>query len=95
MARVIRKVLLAPRGQVRHEVLPLGCMVMRIGTWAESPYAWVWVDPAETRLIHVSFLIVGSSDEVADDGFYPVNSFAGHGSEDGMWFGLIKWGAVL
>jgi hypothetical protein len=92
MARVIRKVLLESRGQVRHEMLPYACFVARIGTWEGSPYAWVWVDPNEARLQAMEFLIVCAGDEVADDAFFPVNSFAGHGCEDGVWFGLVKYG---
>jgi hypothetical protein len=95
MARVMRKVLLASRGQVRHELLPFGCLVARIGTWGDSPYAWVWVNPEETRLQHMSFVIICSGDEVADDAFYPLNSFNARGCEDGVWFGLVKYGAAI
>ncbi len=93
--RVIKKVLLAPRGQVRREFIPYGAMVARIGVWEGSPYAWVWVDPDEKRTQAVDFLIVCAGDEVADDAFYPIHSFAWHGGEDGMWFGLVKWGVAL
>ena len=93
--RVIRKVLLAQRGQVRHEALPFGYAVVRIGMWEGSPYAWVWVDPDETRLQNADFLVVCSGDPVADDMFYPLNSFNDHGGPDGVWFGLVKYGTEI
>lgn len=92
--RVIKKVLLAPRGQVRHEVVQMGAYVARIGMWEGSPYAWLWVDPYESRYQHMDFMIVCAGDEVADDAFFPLASFSDR-SDDGVWFGLVKYGPAF
>jgi hypothetical protein len=94
MARAMQRIPLAARGQVRHGVLPLGAMVARIGMWKGAHYAWVWLDPNETRMQSMDFLIIASGDVVMDDAFYPLNSFSDR-ADDGVWFGLVKYGPEI
>jgi hypothetical protein len=91
MAKVMEKILLAARGQVHTELLPVACQVVRVNHWAGSPYAWVWLDPDEPRDRLVDFLMVADGDRVEDEAYWPVGAFNDDGNKGSIWTVLVKW----
>ena len=89
MAKVIQQFLLRPRGVVHSEPLPSGAVIVRMGMWEASPYAWVWLDPEAPRDWLVDFLIVGTGDLVEEETFWPVCAFADGAAT--IWTGLYRW----
>jgi hypothetical protein len=91
MARSVQKILLASRGKVHTELLPVGSQVVRVGHWEGSPYAWVFVDPDAPRNWLVDFLMVADGDRVENEAFWPAGSFSGDGSNGTIWTVLMNW----
>lgn len=89
MAKVVQKILLASRGKVHTELLPVGAQAVRVGMWEGSPYAWVLMDPDAPSNWLVDFLVVAGGDRIEDDAFWPIGAF---GDQSGtIWTGLISW----
>jgi hypothetical protein len=90
MAKAVQKILLASRGRVHTEMLPVGAQVVRTGIWQGSPYAWVFMDVDAPRTWLVDFLMVACGDRVLENAFWPVGTFGSDHNET-IWTVLINW----